>query len=675
MVVRRNREVAEAARESAEPSRVGSWRAYVLAIVMTAAVVAVRISLQGTLDDNAPLLVFMLSVTLAASKGGLRPGLFATALGGLAGTYFFLPPAYSLELGLTADSIQLLIYLISGTCVSVLSERMHRAHHEAKRSVALLEEQLKVTKTITDNASAALFMIDESGVCTFANPAAEAMTGFTLAEFRQRPLHKLIHHHRADGRPYPISECPLGRVIRGNFDLRTYEDVFIRKNGEPFPVFCIASAIPADRGPPSTVIEVRDITEQKRIEQEREILLGSERAARAEAERASRLKDEFVATVSHELRTPLNAILGWTQLLVRSGRTPEHLDRGLEIIDRNTRLQAQLISDLLDVSRIVAGKLLLEVQRVDLPPIIEGALESVRNTAKARGIQLREALEPVEQPVRGDPGRLQQVVWNLMSNAIKFTPAGGQVDIRLSQIEGHAVISVSDTGQGIPPEFLPHVFDRFRQADATAARRHGGLGLGLSIAKHVVEVHGGRIWAESEGAGKGARFTVELPLLSPQEEAIEACERAACAAPEAAGRGPALREAAAPLRGVKVMVVEDEPDARELVRRVLEECEAEVVTASSAPEALDALVRYGPDVLVSDLGMPGMDGYTLIREIRAGKVKVTRDLPALALTAFARPEDRERALLAGYHAHLAKPTEPSELVAMVVSLSGQRRVS
>jgi CheY-like chemotaxis protein len=382
------------------------------------------------------------------------------------------------------------------------------------------------------------------------------------------------------------------------------------------------------------------------------------------------VKDEFVATLSHELRTPLTAILGWAQILRKPGNvTPERLEKGLETIERNTRLQAQLVSDLLEMSRIVTGKIRLDVKPADLSSVLDAALESVRHAAEAKHIRVRRSGDDIGGRVMIDAARIQQVVWNVLSNAIKFTPAGGQVNVSLSRTPSHVTITIEDTGQGISAEFLPQLFGRFRQADSSATRKHGGLGLGLAIVKHLVELHGGRVRAESEGAGKGARFVVELPLVAASQD--EGVKELSSQAHEDAPRATATC-AAPELAGVKVLVVEDEPDTRELVKRLLEECHAEVVTAESAPEALGMLGRERPDVLVSDIGMPGMDGYALIRQIRAAQGVGAAGLPAVALTAFARPEDKQRALSAGYEAHLAKPVEPSTLVATVAGLSSLR---
>jgi signal transduction histidine kinase len=394
------------------------------------------------------------------------------------------------------------------------------------------------------------------------------------------------------------------------------------------------------------------------LAEERERLLASERAARAEAERASRVKDEFVATLSHELRTPLNAIVGWTQILMRDTSEPERVRKGLEVIERNARAQAQMIDDLLDLSRIMAGKLRLALERLDLEDIVEYVIRSVQPAADAKEIAITPILE-AGGPIQGDPARLQQVVWNLLSNAIKFTGARGAVQVWLRRVEGEVELTVSDTGQGIQPEFIEHVFERFRQQDTGAARRHGGLGLGLSITKQLVELHGGRIDAASDGEGRGATFTVRLPTAN-----VEPVRVADVRAP---------LETPPTLAGLRVLIVEDEPDARELVERLLQERGAQTTAVGSAAEALAAYEAAPPDVVVSDIGMPGEDGYAFIRKLRALELALGlgRTTPAAALTAFARREDRRRALLAGFQTHIAKPVDPLELVVVVASLAGR----
>ncbi len=406
-----------------------------------------------------------------------------------------------------------------------------------------------------------------------------------------------------------------------------------------------------------------DIDQQKRIEEANRALLASEKEARRQAEIANRTKDEFLATVSHELRTPLNAILGWTRMLRTGAVEPKALARVLETIERNARAQTQLVEDILDVSRIIAGKLRVNVQKTDLHAVAREALDAVRPAADAKGVNLVPELLPGSGDFCGDPDRLQQVIWNLLSNAIKFTPRDGRVVLRIERVRSDVRISVSDTGLGIAPAFLPHVFDRFWQADSSITRAQGGLGLGLAIVRHLVEVHGGTVSAESAGEGRGATFTVQMPVRAvapepPPQEDDPARARDASAPPLAAERI---------LAGVAVLVVDDEPDARDLVAAVLTRCGSEVRTASCVDDAIRQLRERRPDVLISDLGLPNEDGYALIRRVR----EIDADVPAGALTAYASAEDHRRALAAGFHAHVSKPVEPSDLVLLVASLAGR----
>jgi CheY-like chemotaxis protein len=364
------------------------------------------------------------------------------------------------------------------------------------------------------------------------------------------------------------------------------------------------------------------------------------------------MKDEFLATLSHELRTPLNAILGWSQLLGRGGGDANTLEEGLAVIERNTRAQAQLIDDLLDMSRIISGKIRLDTRSINPAGVIHAAVETVTPAALAKGIGVQLVLDDEAGPILGDASRLQQVVWNLLSNAIKFTPRGGRVTVTLARVASAVEIAVTDTGQGISAEFLPHVFERFRQADASSTRRHGGLGLGLAIAKQIVELHGGTIHVDSPGEGHGSTFRIDLPLASVAEKRR--------AEPDGSGTPEALEPHATPregneLAGLKVLVVDDEPDALRLVRKLLEACGAEVLGAGSAAEALPLVESRRPDVLISDVGMPDVDGYELLRQVRALGAEKGGRVPAIALTAFARSEDRTRALLAGFLVHVSKP--------------------
>ena len=402
----------------------------------------------------------------------------------------------------------------------------------------------------------------------------------------------------------------------------------------------------------------------RKASEERQYLLDAERAARAEAERASLMKDEFLATLSHELRTPLTAILGWAQILSLGDYSTDDLSEGLETIARNARAQTRLIDDLLDMNRIVSGKVRLDVQTTDLTPVIDAAVDAVRPSADAKGIRLRKILDPLAGPVTGDPMRLQQIVWNLLSNAVKFTPKGGKVDVILERVNSHVEITVNDSGEGISAEFLPHVFERFRQSDSSLTRRHSGLGLGLAIVKQLTELHGGSVAAKSGGLGQGSTFIVRLPLSPVRGDNANREHPTA----ESARK---VRSHELSLAGVKILVVDDEADARELVKRVLTGCGAAVEVADSARDALSRLATQSTDVIVSDIGMPGTDGYQFMRELRQRPAAAGGRTPSIALTAFARSEDRTRAMMAGYQVHIAKPIEPRELIATVASLAGR----
>lgn len=465
------------------------------------------------------------------------------------------------------------------------------------------------------------------------------------------------------------SDLPIVLLLRGTLQTMVGAQVLqslgnVTLLERPAPMRSVVSAVQSAVRARSRQYQIRDQIQQLRAaDEEKRLLLDREQAARTEAERASRIKDEFLATLSHELRTPLNAILGWSQLLIHGREDPKTLDEGLEVIERNARVQTQIISDLLDMSRIISGKVRLDMQRVDPGAMIQASVDSVRPSAETKGLQLRVLIDPLAGPVTGDPSRLQQVVWNLVSNSIKFTPAGGKIEVRLERVDSHVEIAVVDTGEGIDPAFLPHVFERFRQADASTTRNHGGLGLGLSIVKQLIEMHGGTIRAKSPGIGKGATFIVLLPVRVTQEVDGKAVS----------GRHPAASERPTDfcqdvsLRGLNVLVVDDEPDARGLVKRVLEDCDAQVVTAASTSEAIEAIRAQSFDVIVSDIGMPNQDGYEFLLAARQLGVKA----PAIALTAFARAQDRLRSLHAGYQHHLSKPIEPAELVAIVASTVGR----
>ncbi|HEX8089905.1 MAG TPA: ATP-binding protein [Blastocatellia bacterium] len=413
----------------------------------------------------------------------------------------------------------------------------------------------------------------------------------------------------------------------------------------------------------------RDITDRKRAEEEREQLLAREQEAREVAEEANRVKDDFLATLSHELRTPLNAILGWTELLGANRRDSALLDRAVEVITRNAKAQAQLIEDILDVSRIIAGKFHLEMRMADLVPIIDNVIESLQPIADANGVQLRWSIDPLVEVVSCDPIRLQQVIWNLLSNAIKFTPPAGQVEIKLERVDSTAQITVTDTGEGISQEFLPYVFDRFRQSDSSYARQHSGLGLGLAIAHHVTQLHGGTIEARSAGKGLGATFTVKLPLAEVGTSLIYFRQKRSEVGEQSAARS------APRLDGVQVLVVEDDQDTREALRLILDSQGASAKVAATVSEGFKVLERWQPDVIVSDIGMPDEDGYVLIERLRTLPPEKGGRIPAIALTGYVGARDGERALSAGYQIYLAKPIQLDDLIESITSLAGHDKSS
>ena len=504
------------------------------------------------------------------------------------------------------------------------------------------------------------------GKITSWNASAARLLGHTAAEIIGQPITVLIPPDRQEEERHIIASLRAGKRIEH------YETVRLAKDGRLIEVALTISPLRDQTGEIVGASKIlRDVTERKRIERElqgllaeRNQILASERAARSEAERLSSSKDEFLALLSHELRTPLNAILGWTQILRNGSVASANFDKGLGVIERNVRAQTQLVDDLLDMSRIISGQMRLDVQPVMPFAFVQGAIESARPTADARGVLLEAILDPAAGPVSGDANRLQQVAWNLISNAIKFTPRGGQVQVTFERVNSNIEICVADSGIGIRPDFLPHIFERFRQADATSTREHGGLGLGLSIVKHIVELHGGTVEASSDGEGQGATFRVRLPLAVSRLNPDRPHEH-----PRSSQR-PAVPFVNADLSNLVVLVVDDDPDSRDLLHRLLSDCGATVTAAASAAEALAATNIQRPNLLISDIGMPEVDGYQLLRSLRASS---DVRFPAIALTAFARSEDRTRALLAGFVAHVSKPVEPAELIATVAAVSGRVR--
>ena len=600
---------------------------YSLALAVVLLVTAVRRLVAPALDETI-FFLFPLAVFLVAWRLGTGPGLLATAAAAAAGWTLFLDP----RLALSQRIIHLVAFLFQAAVTVLVARHLRRLDRERTRAD-------RHTAAFLDKVDDGFFAVDAEWRFTYINRHARS--------YMRGPTHDALGKALWD--VYPEL---LGTEIE-----REYRHVMADRVSRRFETKSSLSArwfrvdaYPFDDG---VAVFSTDLTDRREAEDEI-------RRAKEEAEAASRMKDQFLATLSHELRTPLNSILGWVQIL-RSGKLDDAgIKRGLETIERSSRAQSQLIDDLLDVSRIISGKLRLDLRPVDLPEIVDAALAAVAPTAEAKGVHIEKRYAPLPGRVVGDPERLQQVVWNLLSNAVKFTPRGGGVEITLqpgseSQIE----VRIADTGQGIAPDFLPFVFDPFRQADSSTTRRQGGLGLGLSIVRQMVDMHGGSVRAESAGEGAGAVFTVVLPLA---EGAVRPDPRD----PGAVAPGDHL----AVLHGLRLLVVDDDADTRDLLGHILTEYGAQVAFATSAALAVEALKSALPDILVSDIGMPGRDGFDLIREVR--QTWSPSELPALALTAFARAEDRRHILAAGYQAHVAKPFQAADLAATLARLAGER---
>ena len=522
-----------------------------------------------------------------------------------------------------------------------ISELRYRRLFEAARDGILILDA--VTLKITD-----------------VNPFMTELLGYSHAEFLGKELWEIGLFSDKEASQEAFQELQRSGYLR-------YEDLPLQAtNGKLRDVEFVSNVYEEDS---HQVIQcnIRDITDRKRAEKERTLLLAAAQSARAEADSANGVKDEFLATLSHELRTPLTSILGWSHLLTTGQLDKQQTARAIETIARNARAQERLIDELLDISRIMTGKLSLDLRAVKLAPLIQAVVDDVRPAADARSINLKAAFDSSMGPIFGDPDRLQQIVWNLLTNAIKFTPQGGDVQVRLERNDSHALITVRDSGQGIATELLPHVFERFRQADSSNTRSNGGLGLGLSIVRQLVELHRGTVTAESCGENAGTTFRVMLPLSSLHEVA-NAPEKTE---PKNERNSPTTAQHS--LSGLRVLVVDDERDTRELVALMLTTCGAQVVSAGSATEALDQMERQRFDLLISDIGMPEMNGYDLISRIRQLGEEHGGRTPAVALTAYAGIDDRKRALAAGYEMHIPKPFVGAELITAAISLTERHR--
>jgi PAS domain S-box-containing protein len=533
-----------------------------------------------------------------------------------------------------------------------------------KRAEEVLRQQREWLRITLSSIGDAVIATDTQGCITFMNSITESLTGWSQQEAEGKPLTEVFRIINAETRQ--PAEDPVTRVLQeGKVAGLANHTRLIARDGTERPIDDSAAPIQSEGKLIGVVLIFRDVTERNRHEEARLQLLAGERAAREQAEAASRSKDEFVAMISHELRSPLNSILGWAHLLRTAKLDPAETARAVEVIESNARAQARLIEDLLDISRAITGKLNLNIRPVDPAQSIQAAIESIRPAADAKSLQLEVHLEPKATWVSGDANRLQQIVWNLLSNAVKFTPRYGRIDVRAERIDSHVQITVSDSGMGISREFLPFVFERFSQANTTSERKYGGLGLGLSIVRHLVELHGGTVCGVSPGEGQGASFTVTLPVRVVRGE-ISETESAVTSAKDASSLTEAIL-----LEGLRVMIVDDEAETRELLTIVLTRRGAEIRACSSAAEALEAIKQWRPSVLVSDIGMPGEDGFALIKKLRALEAEPGRNIPAVALTAYARSDDRLRALAAGFQIHVPKPVDAAELMLVIASLAGR----
>ncbi|HBL13144.1 MAG TPA: hybrid sensor histidine kinase/response regulator [Cyanobacteria bacterium UBA11162] len=560
-----------------------------------------------------------------------------------------------------------------------------------------LRESEERFRSLSACSPVGIFLTDVEGHCTYTNPRFQQICGLTLEESLAEGWLQSVHPEdrpqvvvdwsswtqtnvgdqgltdKGQEQPANVSSPPSSRITSSSVTHNPYSNEFRcqTSQGTVRQVHFRASPLFSAQGKLlGHVGTLEDITERKQAEEARAEII-REQAARKEAEAANRMKDEFLATLSHELRTPLHSVLGWARLLRTRSFDEATTARALETIERNAQLQTQLIEDILDISRIIRGQLHLHLHPLNIIPVIDAALDSIRPAAEAKSIQVLSLLDPSVGRVVADADRLQQIVWNLLSNAVKFTPEGGKIEIQSSSMGSCAQICVSDTGIGINPDFLPHVFDRFRQADSATTRCYGGLGLGLAIVRHLVELHHGSVYADSEGDGKGATFIVELPLHSSDQSEPTNRKRSELNGHCQPRPTEPCVETATTLSGLRVLIVDDEPDVRELLITVMEGSGAKAIAVASVVEAIQAIEQLQPDVLISDIGMPIEDGYTLISKIRSREAEQGGHLPAVALTAYARKEDRQQALESGFQMYMSKPVDTTELILAVANLARQ----
>jgi signal transduction histidine kinase/ActR/RegA family two-component response regulator len=617
---------------------------YGLALLATAVAVGLRALLELVVGEPPPFIIFFPAVLVSGWWGGRGAAMLCVAVSALFSAYLWDPPVKDLGFN-PAGTLNLLLFIIVATSLALMSSGFRQARDRTESARQRLERFLESTGD-------AFMAFDSQWRYVYVNSRA--------AHFARLPPDQMIGRRIFELFP-DITNVPFFKTA--DKVMRDRIPMSVESFYAPLDTWFENDIYPLDDG--GIGVFYRDVTERRRASEVREELLRREQMARSQSEAANRLKDEFLATLSHELRTPLNAIIGWANLLVEGRLDRAERIRALQTIQRNARAQAHLIEDLLDVSRIISGKMRLEVQAVELGGLLEAALDAVRPAAEAKGIHLHVTIDPRATVVNGDPARLQQIAWNLLSNAIKFTSKGGQVELRLKRVNSLVELIVSDTGIGIAPHMLQRIFDRFAQVDGTSSREYHGLGLGLALVRHLVEAHGGSVWADSQGEGRGATFTVQLPLRLFQDDETGG---------EAyADRGSLIGDAnASPaLHGVSILAVEDDSEARELLVRMLTAAGATIRTVQNVPDALAELDRALPDVLLSDIEMPGEDGYSLIRKVRA-RSDGAASLPAIAVTAYARIEDRARALREGFDNHIAKPVYVPELMAVITRAFAMR---
>ncbi len=632
---------------------------YILVLLSVTLSLLLSVLLRPLLKPTI-FILFFVAVGVAAWYGGMEAGLLATALSTVAIDYFFVEPLFTLFVYRIDTLVHLSVFLLLTIFLSWLSWELRHAKQRLERKEQQLQLSEKKFRQLLESNIIGVTLSNANGQIVQANDAFLRMLGYSREEILAGQLR---WENITVSKYLEISD-------RSNVELETtgvfepQEKEYLRKDGSRVPILIASTLVQEPDNIQEEVISFcLDISERKQVEQERERFIARERTARAEAEAANRTKDDFLATLSHELRTPLNAMLGWTQLLKTRKFDEATTAQAIDTIDRNAKSLSKLLEDVLNVSQIIRGKLSLSIYSVEIAPVVLSAIDTVRLAADAKKISIDCKFSSSVGTVMGDANRLQQVIWNLLSNAIKFTPEGGKVTVELEGTNSGVLIRVSDTGNGIDPEFIPHVFERFRQGDNSTTRTHNGLGLGLAIVRHLVELHGGTVCVESSGIGKGATFIVNLPRK------VIAVKNTKPARVFKASNSELIDKRSLSLNGLRVLVVDDEPDARQLLTITLSHYGAKIMAVGLTFDALVALQEFHPDILVSDIGMPQEDGYTLIRKIRALSQEEGGQIPAIALTAYAQKKDRKQVLSAGFQIYLSKPVNATKLVSVVANLT------